>query len=44
MGIDNCLIEMNGPETPIMDGSSEPFIELIEEVGVIEQRRCKGLV
>jgi UDP-3-O-[3-hydroxymyristoyl] N-acetylglucosamine deacetylase/3-hydroxyacyl-[acyl-carrier-protein] dehydratase len=37
MGIDNCLIEVNGPEMPIMDGSSEPFVELIEEAGVAEQ-------
>ncbi|MES1219196.1 MAG: UDP-3-O-acyl-N-acetylglucosamine deacetylase, partial [Bacteroidota bacterium] len=37
MGVDNCLIEINGPETPIMDGSSEPFVEIIEEAGVIEQ-------
>src|SRR5947207_3745426 len=37
MGIDNCLIEVNGPEMPIMDGSSEPFVELIEEAGVVEQ-------
>jgi len=42
MGIDNCLIEMNGPETPIMDGSSEPFIEIIEEVGVVEQDAAKA--
>ena len=33
MGVDNCLIEINGPEIPIMDGSSEPFIELIEKAG-----------
>ncbi len=37
MGIDNCLIQVNGPEMPIMDGSSEPFVELIEEAGVLEQ-------
>ena len=37
MGVDNCLIEINGPEMPIMDGSSEPFVELIEEAGVLEQ-------
>jgi UDP-3-O-[3-hydroxymyristoyl] N-acetylglucosamine deacetylase/3-hydroxyacyl-[acyl-carrier-protein] dehydratase len=37
MGIDNCLIEINGPEMPIMDGSSEPFVELIVEAGVTEQ-------
>ena len=37
MGIDNVLISLNGPEVPIMDGSSEPFIELIEKAGVEEQ-------
>jgi UDP-3-O-[3-hydroxymyristoyl] N-acetylglucosamine deacetylase / 3-hydroxyacyl-[acyl-carrier-protein] dehydratase len=41
MGVDNCLIEINGPEMPIMDGSSEPFVELIEEAGVIEQDASK---
>ncbi len=37
MRVDNALITINGPEIPIMDGSSQPFIELIEEAGVIEQ-------
>ena len=37
MGIDNCLIEVSGPEIPIIDGSSKPFTELIEAVGVAEQ-------
>ena len=32
--IDNVLIELNGPEVPIMDGSSMPFIEAFEAVGV----------
>src|SRR5215813_8528423 len=41
MGIDNCLIEINGPEMPIMDGSSEPFVQIIEEAGVIEQDAAK---
>ncbi|TAF50237.1 MAG: UDP-3-O-[3-hydroxymyristoyl] N-acetylglucosamine deacetylase, partial [Sphingobacteriia bacterium] len=41
MGIDNVLIELNGPEIPIMDGSSSPFIALIEEVGVQEQEATK---
>ncbi len=41
MGVDNCLIEINGPEMPIMDGSSEPFVELIEEAGVVEQDAAK---
>lgn len=34
MGVDNVVIELNGPEAPIMDGSSEPFIRLIEQAGV----------
>ena len=42
MGIDNCLIEINGPEIPIVDGSSEPFVEIIEEAGVVEQDAAKA--
>jgi len=42
MGVDNCLIEINGPEIPIIDGSSEPFVEIIEEVGVVEQDAAKA--
>ncbi|MGZ5218434.1 MAG: bifunctional UDP-3-O-[3-hydroxymyristoyl] N-acetylglucosamine deacetylase/3-hydroxyacyl-ACP dehydratase [Chitinophagaceae bacterium] len=41
MGVDNCLIEINGPEMPIMDGSSQPFVELIGEAGVLEQEAAK---
>jgi len=41
MGVDNCLLEINGPEMPIMDGSSQPFVELIEETGVLEQDAAK---
>ena len=33
MHIDNAIIEINAPEVPIMDGSSEPFVELIEKCG-----------
>jgi len=33
-GIDNLLVELNTPEVPIMDGSSAPFIYLIQEAGV----------
>jgi UDP-3-O-[3-hydroxymyristoyl] N-acetylglucosamine deacetylase/3-hydroxyacyl-[acyl-carrier-protein] dehydratase len=41
LGVDNCLIEINGPEMPIMDGSAQPFVELIEEAGVAEQDAAK---
>ncbi len=37
MGIDNVLIEINGPETPIIDGSSGPFVEAIRTAGIEEQ-------
>jgi UDP-3-O-[3-hydroxymyristoyl] N-acetylglucosamine deacetylase/3-hydroxyacyl-[acyl-carrier-protein] dehydratase len=37
MGIDNVLITLNGPEVPIIDGSSSPFVEMIESAGVAEQ-------
>ncbi len=41
MGIDNCLLQINGPEVPIIDGSSQPFIELIEKAGIEEQDAAK---
>ena len=34
LGLDNLTVEVHGAEMPIMDGSSEPFIEAIEQVGV----------
>src|SRR6266478_6441456 len=36
-GVDNCFIELDNIEIPIMDGSSEDFFELIAKAGVIEQ-------
>jgi len=36
-GIDNCIIEVNAPEMPILDGSALPFAEKIDEVGYEEQ-------
>ena len=35
--VDNCLVELNGPEVPILDGSAKIFMDKIEEVGVVEQ-------
>lgn len=37
--IDNVLIQLNASETPIMDGSSKPFIDAILEVGIKEQTK-----
>src|SRR6476620_11139713 len=36
-GVDNCFIEADNIEMPIMDGSSENFLELIEPVGLVAQ-------
>lgn len=36
-GVDNCFIELDNIEIPIMDGSSENFIELIENAGITDQ-------
>src|SRR5215472_8126379 len=35
LGVDNALIEIDGPEVPIMDGSAEPFVAAIEQAGVM---------
>ena len=42
--IDNVLIEVDGPEIPIMDGSSAPFVFLIECAGTVEQRAVRTAV
>ena len=41
MGIDNCMIHVNGPEFPILDGSAIQYVEKIREVGIEEQNAPK---
>lgn len=36
-GVDDLLVQLSGPEMPIFDGSSLPFIEMIEEAGLLQQ-------
>ena len=43
-GIDNCIIDVHGPEVPIMDGSAEPFSFLIDCAGVVEQAAAKKAI
>ena len=38
MEIDNVLMDIDGPEIPIMDGSARPFIDLLEQSGVVAQK------
>ncbi|KAA9339678.1 bifunctional UDP-3-O-[3-hydroxymyristoyl] N-acetylglucosamine deacetylase/3-hydroxyacyl-ACP dehydratase [Hymenobacter busanensis] len=40
--IDNVLIQLDGPEPPIMDGSSLPFIEALQQVGLEEQNALRN--
>lgn len=37
LGVDNCIIAVNGPELPILDGSAKPYVEAIQQVGIKEQ-------
>jgi UDP-3-O-[3-hydroxymyristoyl] N-acetylglucosamine deacetylase/3-hydroxyacyl-[acyl-carrier-protein] dehydratase len=37
LGIDNCLLELNAPEFPILDGSAKYYVEQIQQVGIEEQ-------
>lgn len=41
LGIDNCLIQVNGPEFPILDGSAAQYIKKIQEIGIEEQNAPK---
>jgi UDP-3-O-[3-hydroxymyristoyl] N-acetylglucosamine deacetylase len=40
-GVDNLLIEISGSEVPIMDGSSLPFMEILEKAGIAQQEEKK---
>ena len=44
LGIDNATIELDGPEVPIMDGSSRPFVFLIQSAGICEQNHPKKFI
>ncbi len=43
LGIDNCLIQVNGPELPILDGSAEKYVEQIQKIGIVEQQAPKSV-
>jgi UDP-3-O-[3-hydroxymyristoyl] N-acetylglucosamine deacetylase len=44
LGIDNALVEVTGPEVPIMDGSAGPFVFLLQSAGIEEQRAPKRFI
>ena len=41
LGVDNCLIQVNGPEFPILDGSAAMYVDKIKKVGIEEQNAPK---
>jgi UDP-3-O-[3-hydroxymyristoyl] N-acetylglucosamine deacetylase len=41
LGVDNCRVEVDGPEIPILDGSAAPFVYLLQEAGIVTQRAAK---
>lgn len=43
-GIDNVLVQVNGPEFPILDGSAAPYVVKIKEVGIQEQEADKDIL
>lgn len=44
LGIDNAYVDINAPELPIMDGSSAPFVFLIQSAGIREQSAAKRFI
>jgi len=44
LGIDNLVIDVDAPEIPIMDGSANPFVYLLLEAGIAEQRLAKKFI
>ena len=44
LGIDNCWIDLDAPEVPILDGSAAPFVFLIQSAGIEEQNAPKKFI
>jgi UDP-3-O-[3-hydroxymyristoyl] N-acetylglucosamine deacetylase len=47
LGVDNVVVEIDGAEVPIMDGSAQPFVDAIDQVGIVTlnaPRRCIEVV
>lgn len=43
-GIDNIRVEIDGPELPILDGSAQPFVSLVEEAGLEDQYTSRQVI
>lgn len=43
-GVDNVIVELDGPEVPVMDGSAEPFVAAIDEAGLRAQGAMRRVI
>src|SRR5689334_7271722 len=44
LGVDNAVVEIDGPEVPIMDGSAEPFVSAIDQAGIVTLAAPRRLI
>lgn len=44
LGVDNAIIELDGPEVPIMDGSAQPFVQLLDQAGFRRQSTAQRVI
>ncbi|MGB0497572.1 MAG: UDP-3-O-acyl-N-acetylglucosamine deacetylase [Rubricella sp.] len=44
LGLTNVLVEVDGPEIPIMDGSAKPFVDAIRSAGIVEQSALRRAI
>jgi UDP-3-O-[3-hydroxymyristoyl] N-acetylglucosamine deacetylase len=44
MGVDNAIVEIDGPEVPIMDGSAAPFVAAIDQAGIVTQSAVRRFI
>jgi UDP-3-O-[3-hydroxymyristoyl] N-acetylglucosamine deacetylase len=44
LGVDNAVVELDGPEAPIFDGSAKPFVDLIEAAGLSAQAAARAAI
>jgi UDP-3-O-[3-hydroxymyristoyl] N-acetylglucosamine deacetylase len=44
LGVDNAIIEVDGPEVPIMDGSAAPFVAAIDQAGIVTQSAARRFI
>lgn len=44
LGVDNLFVEVDGPELPILDGSSAPFVQVLMNAGIVQQHALQRMI